>query len=342
MLARGAEAADRELPALLSLLVWRDGALASERYFHGATRATAFNVKSVSKSFLSALVGLALREGYLKDLDQPVAAVLPEYFQRPAAPPDLMFSRLVARGDSLRRQVTIRHLLTMTSGLGWDENGLITIAFLTSSNPVRFALELPADTAPGTKYNYNTAGTHILSAVLARKTGMTNRAFGERYLFGPLGITLRGWDVDPQGIHMGGSEMYFTARDLVKFGVLYLNQGAVGGKQLIPADWVERSLAKQVEVPVKSFVEMIPNLDGYGYLWWRRKLDGRAVYCALGYGGQYILIVPELRLVAAGGSALDARNPGTLPQIQGIFRPSTRTSCRQPSHARSASVAGTS
>jgi CubicO group peptidase (beta-lactamase class C family) len=320
LLARADSVADRDLPALLSLAILRADKLAFERYWHGADRGTVFNVKSVSKSILSALIGIAVRDGFIPTLDRPVAEILPEYFTRPPAPPNLAFGPAIARMDSARRLLTVRHLLTMTLGMAWQENGPLTNAFLSSSNYVRFAAELPMEEAPGTRFHYNTAGTHLLSAVLQRSTGMPNPRFGEEHLFGPAGFTLRGWSVDPQGVAIGGAEMFFTARDLLRFGQLYLHRGKLHGRQIVPADWVERSWARQVPVEDRNYLAMVPGLDGYGYLWWRRSVRGTPVYCGLGLGGQFVLVVPSLDLVAAGGSALDGRNPGTPKQFEGIFR----------------------
>jgi hypothetical protein len=314
-----ARAAGDSLPALLSLLVWRDGALVAEHYFHGGQRDSAFNVKSVSKSVLSAIAGLAVRDGLI-DLERPIARYLPEYFSPPAPVDGRMFKAEVARHDSTRRLITPRHLLTMTTGQGWDENGTITMAFLVSSEPVRMGAELPMVAAPGTRYNYNTGATHLLAAVLHRVTGGDLVGYARAHLFEPLGIAVRRWEVDPQGVPMGGSEMFFTARDLIRFGVLYLQKGRIEGRQVVPERWVDSSLARHQTVTAPTFTGMIPGLDGYGLLWWRRSAGSQQMFCALGFGGQYVMIVPERRLVVAGGSALDARNPGTASQVQAIFR----------------------
>lgn len=311
--------ADRELPALLSLLVVRRGKLALERYYHGATAATAINVKSVTKSIQSATVGVAREAGLIPNLDEPVAAILPELFARPV-PTYQSFAAAIRQMDAARRQVTLRHLLTMSSGYGWEEAGLILNAFLANPHPAQFVADLPMMAPPGSAFNYSTGATHLLSAAFAKKTGTNPRTFAETRLFEPAGIQLLGWDADPQGINFGGSEILLTSLGMARFGLLYLGGGTIDGRRIIPAEWIEQSWAKRIEVKTPLYSNMIPGLDGYGYLWWRRSVAGVAWYCALGYGGQFVLVAPALDMVVAGGSSLDGRNPGMQKQFEGIFR----------------------
>jgi CubicO group peptidase (beta-lactamase class C family) len=291
--------ADRELPALAGIAILKEGKVVWERYWHGSDSATSLNVKSVSKSLLSSLVGVAVRDGLLS-LDQPIATILPEYFPRSTPSSNMVYGAALATMATTRRQVTVRHLLTMSSGMIWEENGPLLQAFLSSTNPPRFVAELPLEVEPGKKFNYTTGGTHLLAKVLATATKTSNRDYAERQVFGPAGITLGGWDVDAQGLHFGGSEMF--------------------GKQIIPREWIEQSWSKQIPVETASYVSMIPQLDGYGYLWWRRTAGGHPTYCALGFGGQFVMVTPALDLVIAGGSTLDQRNPGTAAQFAGIFK----------------------
>jgi CubicO group peptidase (beta-lactamase class C family) len=316
LLASAGRAAD-SLPALLSLLVWRHGALGYERYVHGGAGDQPVNVKSVSKSFLSALLGVAIAEGKVKSLDQRVAEVLPDSY-RPVG--GQLFTDARRKSDSLRQRVTLRHLLTMTSGLAWDEsNAPLVYALLMSSNPVRFAAELPVLAEPGARFNYATASSHLLAGALAHLVGGSLRELGERSLFGPAGITVSRWDADPEGVNFGGSEMLLTTREMLKLGILYLQGGKVGDRQIVPADWVAASATKQIEVAMPVYQHMVPGLTGYGYFWWLRSGAGQEMYCALGLGGQFIVVVPRLDLVIAGTSALDGRNPGNDAQFNGIF-----------------------
>ena len=230
-----------------------------------------------------------------------------------------------AKTDSRKRRVTLRHLLDHTSGYGWKENELILTAWIWSSDYVRFFLELPFVDEPDKKFIYNTAGTHALSALLGRTSGMTTLEFADRYLFAPTGMEVRRWDRSPEGNYIGGAEMHFTARHLARFALLYLNGGRWDGKEVLPEDWVKESTAEHVKadyetpsnIPVPeswtwSFLED-GNLTGYGYLWWRRDTRGHETFVALGYGGQFILIIPDLELgnpvQLLDGTALAERLP---------------------------------
>ncbi|MGE3600742.1 MAG: serine hydrolase domain-containing protein [Dehalococcoidia bacterium] len=320
LLARAGERADAALPALLSLAILKRDTLVFERYFHGGADTTGFNVKSVAKSILSALVGIARREGFVPDLDRTLASIFPEHFARPPAPPRRMYRQAIAQMDSARSRITLRHILTMSTGQEWEENGLLTNAFLMSSNPVRFGLELAMEAMPGETFHYNTGATHVLSAALTRLTGSSLPELGERYLFGPAGIVLKGWDVDPQGIAVGGAEMYFTTRGMLRFGQLYHHEGMLEGAQIVPRDWVRESLTVHRRDVTDNFKEMIPGLEGYGYLWWPRRVGDATLWCALGLGGQFVVVDQSRDLVVAGTSALDCRSPGTLAQMKLIWK----------------------
>jgi CubicO group peptidase (beta-lactamase class C family) len=315
-LGRMTQAAER-LPALTSLLVWRQDALGYEAYFHGGARDVPVNVKSVSKSFLSALLGIAAARGRVPDLDRAVAEVLPDYYGPVGGS---IFAAVRARSDSLRRRVTLRHLLTLSGGLGWDEsNAMLTYALLLSANPGRFAADLPILAEPGRNFNYSTASTHLLAAALTRLLGTGLLDFGREELFGPAGIAVARWDTDPQDVNFGGSEMFLTAREMLKLGVLYARQGRVGDRQVVPAAWVAESMRQHYVVEAPAYRAMVPGLTGYGYLWWLRRSAGHEMVGALGLGGQFVLLIPSLDLVIAGTSALDARNPGNEKQFTGIF-----------------------
>ena len=294
------------LQPLLSLLVLRNSVLVGEAYLHGAESDTAYNIKSVSKSILSALTGIALREGFVKDLEQPISKFFPEYFEPP--PEYEGWTKIRADTDSFKRRVTVRHLLDHTSGYAWKENQLILTAWTLSIDYVRFFLDLPFVAEPDKKFIYNTAGTHALSALLGRSSGMTTLEFAERYLFAPSGMELSRWDRSPEGNYIGGAEMHFTARNLARFALLYLNGGRWDGKEVLPAEWVKESTAEHVKADYSvSADEEVPeswawaflkdgNFTGYGYLWWRRDTRGHETFVALGYGGQFILVIPDLEL----------------------------------------------
>jgi CubicO group peptidase (beta-lactamase class C family) len=317
VLARVDSTARASLPALQAMVVLRSGRMVLEKYWGGADSTTPFNIKSVSKGLLSALTGIAIQQGKLT-LDTPISKLLPDYY-RSNAPENRAFRAAIVRNDSVRATITVRHLLTQTSGYAWDEGGPILSTFLVSSDPARLVAEQILAGSPGTTFNYSTGNTHLLSVALTRAVGTSLRRYAEVTLLKPAGIELLGWDVDAAGNPIGGSEMYLTARGLARFGQLYLEGGAVGGTQVVPRDWIAASWEKRSDVASPIYKEMVPGITGYGYLWWLRTSNGKVMNSALGYGGQFVLVVPELNLVIAGASALDARNPGLIPQFKGIF-----------------------
>ncbi len=318
------------LQPLLSLLVLRNNVLVGEAYLHGAESDTAYNIKSVSKSILSALTGIALREGFVKELEQPISEFFPEHFEPPAEYEG--WTKRRAETDSFKRRVTLRHLLDHTSGYAWNENQPLFWAWLWSGDYVRFFLDLPFVDEPDRKFIYNTGGTHALSALLGRTSGMTTLEFADRYLFAPTGMEVRRWDRSPEGNYIGGAEMHFTARHLARFALLYLNGGRWDGKEVLPEEWVKESTAEHVKANYSvSADEAVPeswswgflekgNFTGYGYLWWRRDTRGHETFVGLGYGGQFIFIIPDLDMIVVATSAWDAEtNPDRFKHYLGFF-----------------------
>jgi CubicO group peptidase (beta-lactamase class C family) len=270
------------MPGVLSFLVARGGYLVFERYYGLSWRNSCHNVKSVTKSVLSALIGIAIRDGYLRGVEQLVTEALPAFAS--ADPP-----------ESPRRRIRIKHLLTMTSGLRWDEGNGIVREMIHSPNWLEFIDRQPVAREPGERFNYSNADAMLLVALLTAATRTPALAYADHALFGPLGITDRLWQRDPQGIYFGGSELYLSPRDLAKLGYLYLNEGAWEGDQVVPADWVRQSIAQQVTTNEGA---------GYGYLWWLSKYGRHTLYRAVGLGGQRIHVVPDLDLVIVTTSSL--------------------------------------
>ncbi|MDF2772387.1 MAG: beta-lactamase, partial [Geminicoccaceae bacterium] len=264
----------RALPRLRSLLVHWRGSLIREHYFHGATRTRTANIKSASKSLISSLVGIAVARKQIRDVHQTIGELLPE------ATRDL---------DSAKRAITVEDLLTMRTGLqstSFNNYG----DWVTSRNWVRDALRRPMVAERGGPMIYSTGSTHLLSAILTRATGMSTHRYAERVLARPLGIPLRAWTRDPQGIYFGGNEMRMTPREMVAFGVLHLKGGrASNGTQVIPKGWIDSSWVRRTRSGWSD--------QEYGYGWWIRRSGTHDVYFAWGYGGQFIFVVPDLDLV---------------------------------------------
>jgi CubicO group peptidase (beta-lactamase class C family) len=285
-----------QLPKLRSLLVqWRD-TLVAERYFGGATAARPANLKSASKSVVSALVGIAVAEGRLPAVSAPIAPLL--------APAD---ARLL---DSAKRAITLEDLLTMRSGL--ESTSIRNYgAWVSSRDWVRYALTRRLVEPPGHAGGpmiYSTGNTHLLAAILVRRTGEPLDRYYARTLARPLGIVPRPWPTDPRGIHFGGNEMRMTPREALRFGALYLHGGVAppgtpaAGRQLIPRAWIDSSWTPRT---VSGF-----SGQDYGYGWWQRDAAGargaHRVHFAWGYGGQFVYVVPDLALVVVATSDPDA------------------------------------
>jgi CubicO group peptidase (beta-lactamase class C family) len=278
-----AASAAASMPRLHSLLVQHRGTLVFEGYWHGARADRAANVKSVSKSVIAALVGIAIDRGLLQGVEQSIGSFFPEVLAGPA--------------NAAKRAITIEDLLTMRSGLESTSSRNYG-RWVTSADWVRFALRRPLVGTPGETLDYSTGNSHLLSAILTKASKSDTRRFANAVLAGPLGFTLPAWPRDPQGIYFGGNDMLLTPRQMVAFGQLYLDRGRAGGRQLLPAAWVDATRVPRGRSHWSG--------QEYGYGWWLRPLAGLPSFHAWGFGGQYIVVVPDLALVIAATSATTA------------------------------------
>jgi len=268
-----------------SLMIEKDGTVLHEEFRSGMTRNSTTNIKSASKSIISLLVGIAIDEGYLENVDQTIVEFFPDYFEQ--------------NPDSAKESITIRNLLTMRSGLettSFQNYG----RWVISDNWVTFALDQPFEEEPGGRMVYSTGTSHLLSVILTRATGMSTRAFANKHLFEPLNIRVGGWDRDPQGNYMGGNNLAISPLALLKIGNLMLNRGSYNGDQLVSESWITDS----VDIYTRSNY----NAYDYGYMWWRKPAGDRDVIFAWGNGGQYIMVLPELNAVISITSDLGRSN----------------------------------
>jgi CubicO group peptidase (beta-lactamase class C family) len=261
------------------------GHVVFERYYHRFGPDDAHRVASVTKSVTSALVGIAIDKGYIEGVRQKVLGFFPEVTTQPQ--------------DVLKREVTIEHLLTMTAGFQWRTGARafepLLVRMQRGADWVGFILDLPVLVRSFGTFQYSSAASHLLSAILTRATGQCARAFANEHLFAPIGIAEipanpqgdreTQWAEDPQGNSIGGWGLALKPRDMARFGFLYLNGGRWEGKQVVPRGWVDASIS--------------PHTPGYGYQWWLRDLGGVFVYAAVGRGGHHIFCVPERDLVVA-------------------------------------------
>lgn len=317
VVAQAQDVADNEHAYLRSILVVKDSEIISERYFHGANSSQTQNMKSLTKSFSSALIGIAIEKGFIESVDQTVASILPEYFEQMDLPENYYDEFLADRQkvQEYREALTIRHLLTMTSGLHSFQNSFM-YGYGHVDDIAEAYLGLPFSAPPGGGFQYSTAGAHVLSHIISRATKMPTRKFAEKFLFDPLDIEHADWKVGPRGHALGGSGLYLTAGDLAKFGQLYLDDGFAGGQRIFPEGWASDSLSEQAQVAPPAFIS-------YGYLWWRRAGNPAAedYFFASGTGGQFIFLMPKhnLAVVITADPEVSAEDFNTrIEAVQGF------------------------
>jgi CubicO group peptidase (beta-lactamase class C family) len=284
VLQSAAATIEKDLPEVRALLVVVGGLLVFERYFHGAQPSDLVNTKSVTKSIVSALVGVAMSRGELTSVNAPIHNWLE---------PEVALSQ-----DGRVRDVTLHHALSMTAGFDWQENGPSTREWMQSPSQVQFTLASRMLSAPGERFDYNTGVAHLVGVIVSRATGMNLATYADQTLFGPMGIHRGDWGRDKQGNYEGGSELQLTPRDMARFGLLYLNRGRWRDRQLVPEAWVLESTRPQ-------------GREDYGYLWsyLPQEWGGPAIN-ALGYGGQLISIVPDANaVIVLASTTSDPSNP---------------------------------
>ena len=258
-----------------SLLIVRNGCLASESYFEGYGKDRLGDLYSVTKSVVSTLVGIAIDQGKIEGTGETISGMLG--YGPPRNP------------DPRKDAMTIEDALTMRSGLDWTEGDQAYMAFFGSADAVGYVLGQRMRTSPGGIFNYDSGVVHLLSAGLGKRTGMDSAAFASRYLFGPLGIHRFEWEKDRSGIPIGGWGLRMTPRDMAKLGYLMLRGGNWDGRQIVGKAWIDSATGLRVRDTGSS------DGLGYGYLWWvYPAVEG---FAALGLGGQTILVVPRLDLV---------------------------------------------
>ncbi len=267
-------AAASSLSSLHSLLVSHRGELTFEHYAKGYHARRLANVKSASKSIISTLIGIAIERKMIAGVREPIVRWFPELKKDP---------------DTRKQRITIEDLLTMRSGLE-STSGQNYGRWVSSRNWLRYALDRPMVSDPGTSMEYSTGTSHILSAILTRVTRKTTHQFASEVLAKPLGITLARWPRDPQGIYFGGNEMLMTPRQMVAVGELYLNRGRVKGQHVVPSAWVDASCEPRTRSRWDTDRE-------YGYGWWIQEIGGERACFAWGFGGQYIFMFRRLELV---------------------------------------------
>lgn len=280
------------------IVIIRNGYIVFEKYNNGFGADSTHNVASVAKSITSALTGIAIDKGFIESADQKILDYFPEY--------------KADVNNFQKRTLTIKNLLTMTTPVAWKTgaNGIEPLNRLRRQRDwVTFILNLLGKNGQGGKFQYTSTGSHILSAIITRTTGISAREFANKHLFKPLGMkqipysklesfslddvfgkNVNGWINDPAGITIGGWGMTMTPRDMARFGLLYLNNGIWDKKQIISEKWVKESVAM--------------NLNNYGYNWWLKGSGDTFSYSAAGSGGSFISCFPKKDLVISIASKI--------------------------------------
>ncbi|MCM3697981.1 serine hydrolase [Paenibacillus macerans] len=293
---------------LRSCLISRQGRLVFEHYRDRQTAGQIAKINSCTKSFLSALICIAFDQGLLPSADTPISEFFPQLLDED--------------DDPRKRQITLRHLLTMSAGFNWTEfGGHNSFPRMTrSADWVRFALEQPMSDHPGDRMEYNSGASQLLAAILVQAAGLPAARFAELHLFGPLGIEAYKWEQDPQGVHTGGFGLWLRPGDMLKFGQLYLQRGVWEGKPLISTEMVSQSVKPAIGVEA-------PRRGCYAWHWWTdtwlpaagpgednmtsasdpARDGGRFTasspspafdyFYARGYGGNFIYVIPSLETV---------------------------------------------
>lgn len=288
------------LSNLRSLLISQDNVLIGEAYFQKYAGDSLDHVRSVTKSVMSTLIGIAIDKGFIGSVDDSIAKYL-------------------GKAADGRDHISIRHLLAMTSGLEWDEGlGLNDNDEMNQSNdPLRYVLKKQLVAPPDSVWNYSTGSIHVLSVILTKATGMSTLDFANKYLFHPLSIQKVGW-TKLGGYHNGGSRLQLRPVDMIKIGELYLNGGLYHGKRILSEAYIQEATGRHQ--PKGAFSNENEGY-GYGYGWWVKKpVKGFYGHMAMGYAGQVIIVLPEHKLVIAATHKWLVNNQDAINQQERITK----------------------
>ena len=271
------------------VVVVRHGKIVAEWYAPGADEDSYAASWSVGKSFASALVGIAIEQGKIPSVDEPMTTYFPQW-----------------KGTD-KAAMTLRNVMQMESGLAWNEDygpagaadSQVAQMIVNHPDELAYVADQPLAEKPGTRWSYSSGDAMLLSAVIGRATGMSAEAYAEQVLFGPIGIDQVDWWQDAKGHTLTFCCLDTTSRDFARFGLLYLHDGRWGDRQVVPSAWVHDS------------IQNAPGASGYGYMWWLGPPSGapKDTYAAIGHDGQYIYVIPSLDLVVVRNGTY-VKDPG--------------------------------
>jgi CubicO group peptidase (beta-lactamase class C family) len=272
---------------LESFIVWHGGSFKHINYYNGISGETLHQVQSQTKSVVSLLMGIAIDKGFVKSEYELVSSFFPEYFRQK---------------DTLKSLITIRDLLTMSAGFDWEEmlpfndprNNNISMNY--SDSYLKYVLSRPMAARPFTEFKYNSGSPMIVAGIIEKASKIPLDKFAEKYLFNPLKIPEYRWLKDSTGLCHAGGGLFLKPEDMVKIGVLVLNNGRWEGKSIVPEEWIKKSSQPYFSTTFSDF--------SYGYFWWLKEINVSSVkttkvISAQGAGGQYMYILPEFDLIVA-------------------------------------------
>lgn len=301
-LVRVTETIQQDLPYLDGLIIVRDGYILYERYFNGYDADALHQIASVTKCWTSAAIGVARSQGHLTELDAPLSALLTDYFQNDQ--------------HADKREITLEDLLMMRSGIDYQEEILNAGGYggeeLLAQDLTEFALSFPMAYEPGEAWNYSTLDAQLTGAVIEYAVQHSLASFTSAHLFAPMGITEYQWLADATGSSVGGQNLEMRPRDMTKLGLLFLHAGRWEDRQLIPEDWVRRSISPQDTQAYYPPTETDEIIDWYGYYWWTWGPEwylGQRAFQARGYAGQQVLVFPELDMIIATTANMEGVSP---------------------------------
>jgi CubicO group peptidase (beta-lactamase class C family) len=264
-----------------SIVVIKNGYIVFEEYFNNYTADKPHIIYSCTKSFVSTIFGIAHENGAIPNLDTKLLDIFPD--------------RTPENMDEWKESITLRDMLMMSAGFDARDSWIYQWEKLNdlheAPDAVDYMLDLPMAFEPGIRFEYTNGVSHLLSCIITEETGQSAAEYGQKYLFGPLGITLSQWDTDNKGRNWGYTRIYITPKDMAKLGYLFLHEGEWDGEQIISSDWVREATKHRIDANL---------FPGYGYQWW----VGDGFYTAMGYMGQFIFVFPEqdMIIVCTGGT----------------------------------------
>ncbi len=269
----------KQIGNLKSLVVSHNGIVVKEAFYNEGGKDAAHDVRSVTKSVIAILIGIAIDKGIIPSVDQTMG---------------IYINPIVQNLSTEKSNIKIRHLLTMSSAFEWDE--LTNVSgynnWITSENQVQYLTDKSLVAVPGQTFTYNSAALHLLSVILTKAANMSTLNFAKQYLFEPLEIGERNWQVDKQGFYNGGAGLQITPYDMIKIGELILNRGEYKGKRIVSAQWID-----EIAAPKIAINNSMSFATGYSYGWWTGESQKGKYIFAIGWGGQFIVLVPNLKLV---------------------------------------------